>query len=787
MIILRFLTVIFFLLLAACGGGGGSSSPDDDQDSDKDPAISFNQAKGFDGPVNVILPLNDGSGVSYFAGDFTAYNDTAANRIIRVNQDGSVDTRFNIGSGFNARVTALIHTNDGSGDIVVGGQFSTYQGEIANYIVRLNDDGSIDDLFSAGDGFSVGSSLITTIRSFAIADDGTGDLYVGGWFFEYNGTRAKGIVRLDRDGSLDETFVSGEGLGVFGDPNIDLYGADVIATVGDGSGDVYVTGTFTSYDTNATGNLLRLNSDGSVDTSFNSGSAFDSTIEIVKSMQVANDGSGDLYVGGSFGSYNGTSTTTIVRINNDGSIDTAFGTGSGFNGEVRSIALSNDGSGDVYAAGSFSSYRANMVSNIVRINSDGSYDGNFSTAAGFDSDIDTIALSTEGSIQLYIAGAELAQYADHGFNYVARLDSAAAIDTTFNVGAGFNDRVVDASPSRDGSGDIYACGPFTRYNGQSVNGLVRLNGNGTLDTDFQPAAVVNNNSILCEASKDGTAKVYVYTRSEGLRRLEADGSLDTSFAIHDTDKQIAAIYLPDDSSGDIYIGGLLSPNLLLQRLKADGSIDNTFEQRDGNGDPLLGFTQISSIIPALDGTNDIYVAHQLKTTVFGDLMRFDDAGILQTGFDVGSGFDSLPQDIAPARDGSGDLYAAGGGDFRVEETSDKIRIRFNGLRDTVFNASSFNLAQQLITLDNSSEDIVVFGSSAVQRLNRQGLITDGFEYPLKRPTFAAPGFSSPSTFIGEAFLAEDGSGDMFAVGHFIGYDNNVVNNIIRISPSGELR
>ena len=69
--------------------------------------------------------------------------------------------------------------------------------------------------------------------------------------------------------------------------------------------------------------------------------AFNST---VLSIALAGDGSGDVYVGGDFTSYNGIAVTALVRLNADGTVDLAFATGVGFNGTVRSIALAGDGS-----------------------------------------------------------------------------------------------------------------------------------------------------------------------------------------------------------------------------------------------------------------------------------------------------------------------------------------------------------------------------------------------------------------------------------------------------------
>ncbi|MEJ2622790.1 MAG: delta-60 repeat domain-containing protein [Candidatus Thiodiazotropha sp.] len=67
-----------------------------------------------------------------------------SNHIIRLNSDGTVDTAFAVGSGFNAPVNTLSLATDGSGDLYVGGAFTSYQSSTVDKIARLNPDGSLN-------------------------------------------------------------------------------------------------------------------------------------------------------------------------------------------------------------------------------------------------------------------------------------------------------------------------------------------------------------------------------------------------------------------------------------------------------------------------------------------------------------------------------------------------------------------------------------------------------------------------------------------------------------------
>ena len=189
----------------------------------------FNQARGFDNSVLSISPATDGSDDVYVGGAFTSYNGSASNRIIRLNSDGSVDTAFNVGNGFNGVVFSLSPATDGSGDVYVGGAFTSYNGSTSIFFIRLNSDGSVDTAFNVGTGFD------GFVQSISPATDGSGDVYVGGAFTSYNGSASNGIIRLNSDGTVDTAFNVGTGFNS---------GVQSLSTATDGSGDVYVGGLY---------------------------------------------------------------------------------------------------------------------------------------------------------------------------------------------------------------------------------------------------------------------------------------------------------------------------------------------------------------------------------------------------------------------------------------------------------------------------------------------------------------------------------------------------------------
>ena len=368
--------------------------------------------------------------------------------------------------GFDRPVTSLAPTSDGSDDIYVGGWFAKYKKFDAYHITRFNSNGSFDTSFVTGTGFN------TDPETIAPANDGSGDVYFGGrGFWNYNGTDISNIVRLNLDGTLDSTFDAGTGFFNGTGSNNDVY---IIVPANDGSGDVYVGGNFTRYNgTDVGSGLVRLNKDGSIDVAFDTGLAgFDGSVQAIA---VATDGSGDVYAGGFFTNYKGSTANYITRLNSDGSLDSTFDTGSGFDRSVSAIAVATDGSGDVYVGGGFSDYKGMGTTGIVRLNSDGSIDMGFVAGAEFEGVIEIITVAIDGSGDIYTDTKDKGQ--------IVRLNNDGSIDVGFDTGSGFSTfflGVTSIALATDGSGDIYVGGDMSHYKSSSVDYLVRLTSGGTL-------------------------------------------------------------------------------------------------------------------------------------------------------------------------------------------------------------------------------------------------------------------------------------------------------------------
>lgn len=331
---------------------------------------TFGIGTGANNRIFALAAQQDGKHI--VGGSFTSWNGTALNRLTRINRNGTRDASFSIGTGPNSQVTAIAVASDGK--ILIGGAFSAYNTALSNRLARLNVNGGLDNTFNMGSGFAGGS-----VNSIAIQSDGR--IVVVGTFTSFNGTGCGRIVRLNTDGSLDATFNVGAGA------NGDIYSLAL-----DASGKALIAGSFTAVGGVARPGLARLNTGGTLDTSFNPGVGPNGAVYCV-----AHQRDGKILVGGLFTSFNGsTPAARIARLNRDGTFDSSFSIGTGFNSWVYTIVLQGDGK--LLVGGDFTTFNGNSRGRLVRLNTNGSLDTGFSTGTTFNNWVYSITWQPEGRV-----------------------------------------------------------------------------------------------------------------------------------------------------------------------------------------------------------------------------------------------------------------------------------------------------------------------------------------------------------------------------------------------------
>ncbi len=363
--------------------------------------LSFGDNFNNGSSIEAIAIQNDGKII--VGGTFAAFNGNVQNRLIRLNTDGTKDTSFNIGSGFPAQVYSIVIQPDSK--ILVGGLFVTFNGVSQKYIVRLNNDGTRDTTFSNGSLFN-GASSSQSIKSISLQQDGK--ILVGGNFSSNN---INDLIRLNSNGTLDTTFNIGDGVGL----TSGNAGVNSIAVQTDGK--IIIGGIFNTFYSSLqyVNNLIRLNSDGSIDTSFNlynSSTGFNNSIKTIK---VQDDGK--ILVGGNFTTFNNISQKNLIRLNSDGTKDTSFILqGLSFNNNVNTIAIQSDGK--IIVGGNFTTYNGSLQPFLIRLLNDGTKDFSFDINNGFNNGVLATALQIDGKI---LVGGAFSSYNSIQSNFLIRL------------------------------------------------------------------------------------------------------------------------------------------------------------------------------------------------------------------------------------------------------------------------------------------------------------------------------------------------------------------------------
>ena len=352
------------------------------------------------------------------------------------------------------------------GKILVCGTFTTWNGVTVGRIVRLNTDGTVDTTFQTNIGTGPNSSVFTI----TVNTDGT--IFVGGGFTTWNGTPVGYMVKLSATGTLDTTFNTNIGTGASG---------SVYAITVNTDGTILVGGNFITWNGTTVGRMVKLSAAGVRDTTFNTNIGTGAN-SVVNAITVNTDGT--ILVGGSFGTWNGTTVGYMVKLSAAGVRDTTFTTnnGTGANSTINAIAVNTDGT--ILAGGGFTTWNGTAVGRMVKLSAAGVRDTTFTTnnGTGANDSVFAITVNTDGTI---LVGGNLTAWSGTTVGRMVKLSAAGVRDTTFqtNIGTGSNSSVFTITVNTDGT--ILVGGNITTWNGTTVGYMVKLSAAGVRDTAFQ--------------------------------------------------------------------------------------------------------------------------------------------------------------------------------------------------------------------------------------------------------------------------------------------------------------
>jgi uncharacterized delta-60 repeat protein len=514
------------------------------------------------GYLDGLLIQPDGKVV--FSGYFESVNGQPAHNIGRLNADGTLDAAFMAAAaaiGFDDEVYALVRQPDGK--LLAGGFFTTFNGQTHPALVRLNSNGTLDPSFD----LQVPATTYATVQALAVQPDGK--IVLSGSL--PSGTGTISFKRVQASGADDPSFTPDPSSAPYNFNNTNL-----IQVQADGK--IVLINPSLQYNGQPTSYIIRLLATGAFDYSFQSPAANYSTSQ-PSSVQLLSGG--QLLIAGGPGPYAGrTATPTgIAVLNSDGSYAPGFAPVLQNGGQVSDFVLQPDGK--MVLGGVFTEINGTAVSNLARLNADGTLDVTYSTnALTLGGGVNKMLLLPDGKV---MAGGSFSIAGGATHPGVVRLLTSGSADATFNPdlqpsSTSYNPVVTNLGVQP--SGKVVLTGTF-QLPGIFSN-IVRVTATGQPDATFQ-ATGQSPSAMLVQP--DGRILAGGYYRPANatyyLRRLLVDGALDPAFVLTPVtaSTSITTLALLPDSR--ILVGGRFSqfgstPTAGIARLQANGTPDASF-------------------------------------------------------------------------------------------------------------------------------------------------------------------------------------------------------------------
>ncbi len=526
----------------------------------------------------VVLPDNK----IIIVGSFTRIQNVNTGGIARLFADGTIDSSFNSGQvGANSFVRDIQQTSDGK--LVIGGNFTRYNNVLRSKVARINLDGSLDAGFNLSGAADINTGFVNEVLELD-----NGKIFIGG-----------GGGFWDRMAISDSSgLVSANSTALVGKSGL------VNSIVQQPDGKVIAGGRFNVAVGKTRNNLVRFNTDGTVDDSFQPFTTFAESF-IVKKIYLLPDGKMLVGLQGERG---------LVRLNTDGSLDSTFNANLAATSDVRDIEVRADGK--ILALGKVQVATGGIAHQLARLSSNGAFE--FSMAIT-DGELFVSKLQADGKI---LVGGSFTRMNDTISSKIARLNADGTTDTTFNPPAGTNGHIRNIDLQANGK--VVVVGEFSALGGSSAQKYVgRLNADGTLDTSFSQSAnyflyavkVQPDGKILIGGAMAMVAGLPV----NGIARLNSNGSLDNSFQTgKGTNGAVYDIQLQSDNkvlaAGDFTRYNDIS-KLSIVRLQNNltPTVTRTRFDFDGDGRADIGvYRPSSSVWYQLLGAN-----YQFAATSFG--------------------------------------------------------------------------------------------------------------------------------------------------------------------------
>lgn len=401
--------------------------------------------------------------------------------LFRLNADGSPDASFTpvpLESDENRGLRIAQAVRQADGKWLVGGHLANPDRSMPG-LLRVDTGGKVDGNFRAG--FELAEAGAVQIQAVEVQSDGK--ILVGGTFNLVNGTAQERFARLLPDGRLDSSMATVIGMGETGDA--------VSAITLDQEGRILLGGQFRTVNGVVRNGLARLNSDGTLDTTFQTGTGtnekgltgFDAVGRVVT---IAVDTNQFVWIAGDFVMYAGVRIPYIARLKPEGALDTTFNMGFRLCDTcdvptIRSLAPLEDGT--MLVAGSIERIGVTMSPNLVRVLRDGNVAGGFLHQLGAGDEVWSLAPDANAGAVAAVSG--------NGKGRLVRFRPDGTPEEEFKPEILSPSQETSAPGSAvvvDREGRVIVAGALGAVGAEPRLGLARLKKDGSLDTEFKMAS-----------------------------------------------------------------------------------------------------------------------------------------------------------------------------------------------------------------------------------------------------------------------------------------------------------
>ncbi|HEY3402687.1 MAG TPA: T9SS type A sorting domain-containing protein [Ohtaekwangia sp.] len=629
--------------------------------------------------VQVMKTQPDGK--ILIGGDIAYHGNIPVSNLIRVNPDGSLDETFNFYHDPEFIVLDVEQTNAGDLYVLIReyGSFNTVF-YFDSYILKVNAQGSIQKEISAA----------PETKCIALQDDGK--LLAGTW-------GSGKLVRYHADLTVDTGFENA----------VTFNGAlgDILFV----NQKILISGSFTTVNGLTRNAIARLHPDGSIDNSFDPGTG---SSDYIGALTVQPDGK--ILLGWTYiNTFNGNNYRGIVRLNENGSVDSGF-QGPNLNGGISRLLVTEQG---IYAGAFWNPPGITQpgAGVLFRMDFTGAYDTGFEPVV--------LDLLTAIDAQIAISGDHIySSYTQDSGNIfgISRIDHSGDIDDLFKPEIS---RYGTIRYGDELSGKLLVAGDFIRFNGIETYGVARLNEDGTVDESFR---LKNNKGVVAQIDvlEDETVMV---TTQENFFKLDGQGDMVPEFHWEKFENLFNVSKFKMLNQNKIMVA---DPNQV-NRLHADGSKDASFNRGE----------VCCSISTAFDfDTQDDKVVYGSVFSSLGGisvnrLARLTSTGLVDTTFNPGSG----PNDavyMIKVLDNNEILVGGAFTEFDGETIPrGLVKLSADGELDLEFNENQklssfgpFSGAYIYSQVEQLGTKVYIRGVEKVYVVNTDGTIDEDFNIPI---------------------------------------------------------